>query len=86
MFFKDGAISSGASEVKEQQVGIFVEEKHMLEYIRHLEELQIVSMIRENSGLHSCDSEFGGGIDFFKTWRGRHRKFTNNLNRGPVKI
>ena len=65
-------------EVKEQQVGIFVEEKHMLEYIRHLEELQIVSMIRENSGLYSFDSEF---------WReGGHRKFTNNLNRGPVKI
>ena len=27
----------------------------MLEYIRHLEELQIVSMIRENSGLYSFD-------------------------------
>ena len=49
MFFKDGAISSGDSEVKEQQVGIFVEEKHVLEYIRHLEEMQFVSMIRENS-------------------------------------
>ena len=33
----------------------------MLEYIRHVEELQIVSMIRENSGLYSFDSEFGGG-------------------------
>jgi hypothetical protein len=32
----------------------------MLEYIRHLEELQIV-MIRENSGLYSFDSEFGRG-------------------------
>ena len=72
-FFKDGAISSGASEVKEQQVGIFVEEKHMLEYIRHLEELQIVSMIRENSGLYSFDSEFwreGGALKILKTWRG----------------
>ena len=43
---------------KKQQIGSFVEEKHMLEYIRHLEELQIVSMIRENSGLYSFDSEF----------------------------
>ena len=33
----------------------------MLEYIRHLEELQIVSTIRENSGLYSFDSERGGG-------------------------
>ena len=33
----------------------------MLEYIRHLEELQIVSMIRENSGLYSFDSEFWRG-------------------------
>jgi hypothetical protein len=63
----------------------------MLEYIRHLEELQIVSMIRENSGLYSFDSEFwrgggGGALKILKTWRGGHRKFTNNLNRGPVKI
>ena len=36
----------------------------MLEYIRHLEELQIVSMIRENSGLYSFDSEF------WSQWRG----------------
>jgi hypothetical protein len=60
----------------------------MFEYIRHLEELQIVSMIiRENSGLYSFDSEFwgGGALKILKTWRG-HRKFTNNLNRGPVKI
>ena len=51
----------------------------MLEYIRHLEELQIVSMIRENSGLYSFDSEFwrggggGGGVGALKiskTWRG----------------
>jgi hypothetical protein len=35
----------------------------MLEYIRHLEELQIVSMIRENSGLHSFDSGFWEGED-----------------------
>jgi hypothetical protein len=39
-------------------VAIFVEEKHMLEFIRHLKELEIVSMIRENSRLYSCDSEF----------------------------
>jgi hypothetical protein len=62
----------------------------MLEYIRHLEELQIVSMIRENSGLYSFDSEFwregGGGIGNFQNLEGGHRKFTNNLNRGPVKI
>ena len=46
--------------------------EHMLEYIRHLEELQIVSMIRENSGLHSFDSEFwGGGIENFKNMEGR---------------
>ena len=60
----------------------------MLEYIRHLEELQIVSMIRENSGLYSFDSEFwreGGGIENFKNLQGGHRKFTNNLNRGSVK-
>jgi hypothetical protein len=45
----------------------------MLEYIRHLEELQIVSMIRENSGLYSFDSEFwrgGGGIENFKNLEG----------------
>ena len=64
----------------------------MLEYIRHLEELQIVSMIRENSGLYSFDSELwrgeGGGIENFKNLEGGrgHRKFTNNLNRGLVKI
>ena len=58
----------------------------MLEYIRHLEELRIVSMIRENSGLYSFNSKFGGeALKILKTWRG-HRKFTNNLNRGPVKI
>ena len=33
----------------------------MLEYIRHVEELQIISMIRENSGLYSFDFEFWGG-------------------------
>ena len=71
-FFKDGAISSGASDVKEA-AGRY-EEKHMLEYIRHLEELQIVSMIRENSGLYSFDSKFwrggGGALKILKTWRG----------------
>jgi hypothetical protein len=46
---------------KKQQVGIVVEEKHMLEYIRHVEELQIISMIRENSRLYSFDFEFWGG-------------------------
>jgi hypothetical protein len=34
------------------------DDKHMLEYIRHLEELQIVSMIRENAGLYYFDCEF----------------------------
>jgi hypothetical protein len=59
----------------------------MLEYVRHLEELQIVSMIRENSGLYSFDSDFWrGGIENFKNLEGGLRKFTNNLNRGPVKI
>jgi hypothetical protein len=38
----------------------------MLEYIRHVEELQIISMIRENSGLYSFDSKFWGGIENFK--------------------
>jgi hypothetical protein len=43
----------------------------MLEYIRHLEELQILSMIRENSGLYSFDSEFWrGGIENFKNLKG----------------
>ncbi len=46
--FKDGAISSGDSEkVKEAASRYFVEEKHVLGYIRHLEELQVVSAIRE---------------------------------------
>jgi hypothetical protein len=57
-FFKTVPFHLALVRWKKQQVGIFVEEKHMLEYIRHLEELQIVSMIRENSGLYSFDSEF----------------------------
>jgi hypothetical protein len=45
--------------------------EHMLEYNKHLAELQLVSMIRENSGLHSFDSEFwGGGIENFKNTEG----------------
>jgi hypothetical protein len=45
--------------------------EHMLEYNRHLEELQLVSMIRENSGLHSFDSEFwGGALKILKTLKG----------------
>jgi hypothetical protein len=62
----------------------------MLEYIRHLEELQIVSMITEN--IPDCTPSIpnsgggGGALEILKTWRGGHRKFTNNLNRGPVKI
>jgi hypothetical protein len=50
----------------------------VLEYVRHLKELQFVSAIRENSGLYSFDSEFwggGGGIENFK-----------NLGRGASKI
>jgi hypothetical protein len=43
----------------------------MLEYFRHLEELQIVSTIRENSGLYSFDSEFWGeGIENLKNMGG----------------
>jgi hypothetical protein len=44
----------------------------MLEYIRHVEVLQIVSMIRENSAWYSFDSEFwgGGALKILKTWRG----------------
>jgi hypothetical protein len=43
----------------------------MLESIRHLEELQIVSMIRESSGLYSFYSEFWkGGIENFKNLEG----------------
>jgi hypothetical protein len=46
--FKDGAILSGDSEkMKEAASRYFVEEKHVLGYIRHLEELQVVSAIRE---------------------------------------
>jgi hypothetical protein len=42
----------------------------MLEYIRHLEELQIVS-IRENSGVYSFESEcWRGGIEHFKNLEG----------------
>ena len=53
---------------KKQQVGIFAEEKHVLECIRHLEELQIVSMIRENSG----EFLLWGALEILKN-------FTNNL-------
>ena len=56
-----------------ENVGIYVEEKRVLEYIRHLEELQIVSMIRDNSGLYSFDSNFfflGGALNILETWRG----------------
>jgi hypothetical protein len=44
----------------------------VLEYIGHLEELQIISTIRENSGLYSFDSKFwgGGGIENFKNLEG----------------
>ena len=49
---------------KQQQVGIFVEDKHMLEYIS-----DIWVYIR-----HSLDSEFwhfwGGALKVLKTWRG----------------
>jgi hypothetical protein len=60
----------------------------MLEYIR-LEELQIVSMIKENSGLYSFDFDIcgsGWGIENFNNLEDERRKFTNSLNRGPVKI
>ena len=59
----------------------------MLEYIRHLEELQIVSMIRENSGLYSFDSEFwreGGALKILKTWRGAS-KIYQYPQQGPCK-
>jgi hypothetical protein len=43
----------------------------VLQYIRHLEEVQFVSAIRENSGLYSFDSGFwGGGIEHFKNLEG----------------
>ena len=57
----------------------------MLEYIRHLEQLQIVSMIRENPDCTPSIPNSGGAMKSLKTWRG-HRKCTNNLNKGPVKI
>ena len=41
----------------------------MLEFIRHLEERQFVSAIRENSRLCSFDSGFLKGGDI-ETWRG----------------
>jgi hypothetical protein len=46
----------------------------MLEYIRHLEELQIVSMITEN--IPDCTPSIpnsgggGGALEILKTWRG----------------
>jgi hypothetical protein len=46
-FFKTVPFHLALVRWKKQQVGILVKEKHMLEYIRHLEELQIVSMMRE---------------------------------------
>jgi hypothetical protein len=59
-FFKDGVISSGASEVKEAAGRYFCwGEAHAWVYQTSWE-LQIVS-IRENSGLHSFDFEFWGG-------------------------
>jgi hypothetical protein len=58
VFFKDGAISFGTSEVREFWI--------VLLRFRIL--------------------EGGGGIENFKNLEGGHRKFTNNLNRGPVKI
>jgi hypothetical protein len=44
----------------------------MLEYIRHLEELQIVSMMREFRIvlLRFRILEGGGGLKILKTWRG----------------
>jgi hypothetical protein len=74
-FFKDGAISSGASEVKEAAGRYFCwGEAHSWVYQTSWE-LQIVSMITENSGLYSFDSEFwggggGGALKILKTWRG----------------
>ena len=61
----------------------------MLEYNRHLEELQVVSAIRENSGLYYFDSGFwggggGGDIENLKNVGTGRRNFTNNRNRGPA--
>ena len=63
----------------------------MLEYIRHLEELQFVSAIRENSRLYSFDSGFwrgggGGGeaLKILKTWRGAS-KIYQYPQQGPCK-
>jgi hypothetical protein len=59
----------------------------MLRYCKlYLRDITANCMIREKSGLHSFDSEFWGGIENFKNLEKRHRKFTNNLNKGPVKI
>ena len=62
----------------------------MLEYIRHLEELQIDCIYDKREFrivlLRFRILEGGGGIENFKNLQGGHRKFTNNHNRGPVKI
>ena len=58
----------------------------MLEYIRHLEELQFVSAIRENPDCTPSIPDSGeGALKILKTWGG-HRKYTNIPNRGPIKI
>ena len=60
--FKDGAILSGDSEkVKGEPVSIFVEERHMLEYIItfYIITYNNISAIGENFGLYSLDSRFG---------------------------
>jgi hypothetical protein len=73
--------------VKETAIRYFVEEKHVLEYIRHLKELQVVSAIRENPNCTPSIPDSGvGALKILKMLGGGHRKFTNNPNRGPVKI
>jgi hypothetical protein len=59
----------------------------MLEYIRHLGgNANCIYDKREFRIVLLRFRILGGGIENFKNLEGEHRKFTNNLNRGPVKI
>ena len=56
----------------------------MLEFIRHLEERQFVSAIRENSRLCSFDSGFLKGGGDIETWRGGGGIEIINNTRGGI--
>jgi hypothetical protein len=56
----------------------------VFENIRHLEELQFVSAIRENFRLYSFDSGGGGALKIVKTWR-RASKIYQYPQQGPCK-